>query len=58
VHGAGEDRDQYLFSSPAELGLFGGKVLALRGLNQVEVVEVESLLAKLCAARVGAPTES
>src|SRR5207245_10975153 len=44
VDGAGEDGREDLFRGPAELGLSGGEVLALRGLDQKEFVDVDTLL--------------
>ena len=44
VDGAGEDGREDLFRGPAELGLLGGEVLALRGLDQKELVDVDTLL--------------
>ncbi len=44
VNGAGEDRGQDLFRSPAELHLFGGNVLAFGSRDQIEIVDVNALL--------------
>src|SRR6266513_1931225 len=44
VNGAGENTYENLFRGPPELDLFGGKVFALGGLNQIEIVDVDVLL--------------
>src|SRR5713101_1395398 len=44
VDGAGEDGREDLLRGPAELGLLGGEVLALRSLDQKELVDVDTLL--------------
>ncbi len=44
MNGAGEDRGQDLFRSPAELHLFGGNVLAFGSRDQIEIVDVNTLL--------------
>ena len=44
MHGAWKDGDQDLLRGPAELDLLASEVLALGSLNQVESVDVDTLL--------------
>src|SRR5260370_1857870 len=44
VHCAGEDTNENLFRSSAESDLFGREVLALGGLDQIEITDVDALL--------------